>query len=141
MIVQIKSRKTGNRVELTYADDTADLLKVEFLDVTETVAIRWMLSQIPAQVDDVAQVFETRLFEITTVSKPVSFDQFWEAYDYKVGRKKAENVWEKMTEAQLAKAFTAIKPYNYHLATNPRAKLHPETYLRNERYNDDYSKK
>ena len=140
MIVQIKSRKTGNRVELTYADDTADLLKVEFLDVTETVAIRWMLSQIPAQVGDIAQVFETRLFEITTVQKPVTFEEFWEAYDYKVGKKKAEAVWAQKTEGDRIKALRAIKPYNYHLATNPRAKLHPETFLRNERYNDDFKK-
>jgi hypothetical protein len=72
----------------------------------------------------------------------LTFTAFWEAYSYKVGnRKRAEKLWDKMTDGQRLKALTCIAEYDKYLARKKSMeKLYPETFLAQERYETDFKK-
>lgn len=65
----------------------------------------------------------------------LSFDAFWNAYGYKVGKKPmAENIWKRMNKADKMGAMAGIKPYNSYLVRHiQQEKAHATTYL-NQRY-------
>ena len=81
---------------------------------------------------------EIQNVKVSKVEEDLSFDNFWKVYNYKVGNKKrAERLWQRLTDDQKAKAITHLKSYESFLIMNPGlAKLYPETYLNQERWNN-----
>ncbi len=82
----------------------------------------------------------------TMTLKPVdpdlSFDAFWERYDYKVGNKKrSEKLWNELSEADKSAVFENIPRYNYYLSCKRTIeRLYPETYLSQRRFETDFRK-
>jgi hypothetical protein len=69
----------------------------------------------------------------------MTFNQFWEAYDYKVGRKKAEKAWKRLNELNKMAIANHLPRYvasTYKDGTYPSRK-HPSTYLNQESWNDE----
>ncbi|MDP2723182.1 MAG: hypothetical protein Q8O72_10520 [Bacteroidales bacterium] len=77
-------------------------------------------------------------FNITKVEDDLSFERFWIAYDYKVSRKKAEKLYSKLTKAQRIKVFLHLPKYNAYLRAKGIEKAYPDTYLRNDKFEDEY---
>lgn len=103
----------------------------------------WLLTNLPKT----EQFFLTTLkrgleskgnVQIHLVEHDLSFQKFWDRYDYKVGKKKrAERLWKALSKDNKVKALQHLKKYNYHLAQNPHIqRLYPETYLNQERWNN-----
>lgn len=72
----------------------------------------------------------------------LSFDNFWNAYNYKIGKKPmAENIWKRMSKADQIAALSGIKPYDSHLARHiMKAKAHATTYLNQRYWENDFGK-
>lgn len=70
------------------------------------------------------------------IAEAYSFDDFWELYDKKVGRSKAEKLYSKISTNDKAKIFEHIEPYKQ---SQPDKKFRkdPETYLRNRAWEDE----
>jgi uncharacterized HAD superfamily protein len=69
----------------------------------------------------------------------ITFDMFWNKYGYKVDRKRAEAIWNKLPKAKQVAAYYGIDRYEAYLRrTEWRTKMEPKTYLRNERWNDEW---
>lgn len=70
----------------------------------------------------------------------LTFSVFWDAYGYKVGnRKRAEKLWDRMTDGQRLKALVCIPEYDKYLARKKSMeKTYPETFLSQERYETDF---
>jgi hypothetical protein len=66
----------------------------------------------------------------------ISFDFFWNTYDYKVGRPKAEKAWAGLTDEQREKVMEHLKVY---IPSTPDKKFrkHPTTYLNNKSWEDE----
>lgn len=75
---------------------------------------------------------------ITPIKEDLSFDRFWIEYDNKVGNKKrAEKLWTELSEQNKLLALKYIKRYDSLLKIqNGIAKLYPETYLNQKRWNN-----
>lgn len=67
----------------------------------------------------------------------ISFDVFWNLYDYKVGNKDKLNVkWSKLTDEERIKIIATIP--NYKNATpEKKYRKHPDTYFNNKSWNDE----
>lgn len=66
----------------------------------------------------------------------LSFDEFWNLYDYKKGKPKAEKLYAKISEKDRAKIKEHIPKYV--LATpDKKFRKHPETFLRNRGWEDE----
>ena len=64
------------------------------------------------------------------------FDEFWEAYGKKVGRAKSESLWAKMSKSKRKDCMSYIPKY---VKSRPdvQYRKNPETFLRNECWNDE----
>lgn len=74
--------------------------------------------------------------KVEEVLPDLSFDRFWLEYAYKIGNKKrAENLWNKLKDADRIQSLSYLKTYDTHLAMHPgQSKLYPETYLNQRRW-------
>ena len=69
-------------------------------------------------------------FTIVEVATPVTFDDFWEAYQNKEGSKiKAEGIWQKLNVGERIAAIRYIVRYDKYLKAKGTAKALPSTYL------------
>ena len=64
------------------------------------------------------------------------FEEFWDLYDKKVGKVKSQKLWEKLSKKKRELCMQYIPKYKI---SQPDIKYrkHPETFLRNECWNDE----
>ena len=77
----------------------------------------------------------SRLQAVEVIAK-VTFNDFYEEYGVKEGKKRAEAAWNKMPEAEQVKAFLYIPKIKGIKQRNGQAMPHPITYLNQTRWND-----
>ncbi|CAN5309200.1 hypothetical protein BH09BAC1_BH09BAC1_14280 [soil metagenome] len=111
------------------------LWKYEVKAELATSQIRLMLERIPLTEEQLQPLIAGKQARITEVKPNVTFDHFWEQYDYKEGTKKrAEKLWNSLTSKEKLLALYYIPKYNLKLATSKVAKQYPETYLSTKRF-------
>lgn len=103
----------------------------------------WFAENFPItlqRLNDMVRKFPTIKAEL--VATDLSFENFWNSYDHKVGNKpRTLKLWDKMSDGQKLKALQTIPAYDYYLKVNPQIqRLYPETYLSQQRYETDYKK-
>jgi len=77
--------------------------------------------------------------KITEVETDLSFEAFWELYDHKVGNKKrAQSAWNKLNDNTRALVMVKVREYNYYMAHVTHAKVFPERFLAQKRYENDF---
>jgi hypothetical protein len=75
--------------------------------------------------------------EIVELKQDLSFETFYNRYNHKVSkRSKAENVWNRMSDTEKAKALAYINKYDKYLSESKVNKKYPETYLNSEMWNN-----
>ncbi|GIZ15287.1 hypothetical protein [Capnocytophaga catalasegens] len=77
-------------------------------------------------------------FVITKIAPDLSFEALWETYNYKMGKKDAIKMFNKLKEAEIIKVFLSLKGYEAHLKRTGQAKAYLATYLNKEYYNNEY---
>ena len=73
-----------------------------------------------------------------------TFDEFWDAYSYKKGRKKAEEKWNKLKFSEKIACMKAVPAYVENTmipgsapsGTKKQFRMHPLTYLNGARWED-----
>lgn len=90
----------------------------------------------------VAKCFEEQnLFEIAQKAQmkvglyydfEPSFEVFWERYNYKFDRKRAEDKWNKLKAEDKIKAIEYIEKYKNELRRTGVAQMYAKTYLQNQ---------
>lgn len=80
-------------------------------------------------------------FEILKGEIDLSFESFWNTYNYKHGKKmQTQKIWAKLSKKDKINAIIGISKYENHLREyNGQAKAYPSTYL-NQRYWENYVK-
>ena len=70
------------------------------------------------------------------INKYPSFEDFWDLYDKKVGKKKAQKKWNKLKQKEKEMIMENLPAYIYS-TPNKQFRKNPETYLNNESWNDE----
>ena len=75
---------------------------------------------------------------VIAVEADLSFERFWEEYDYKIGKKtRVRKKWEVMDDMERIKALKHIKTYRYFLIQHSHIqKQYPETFLNRAEWNN-----
>ena len=84
------------------------------------------------------EVVASNFFNVQIIPDDLSFERFWETYNYKVSKKKAKSLWEKLSKANKIKALLHLPKYENYLKRKNIEKAYPDTYLRNEKFEDEY---
>ena len=106
-----------NRMSAKTFDELADYVKTLCGDFFEAA---WLLS---------------KNTEIVNIS-PAGFEDFWNLYDKKVGRPKAEKLWAKLSEKEKADCMAYIPLYKQ-AQSDKQFRKNPETFLRNKAFYDE----
>jgi hypothetical protein len=133
-------RYTG---QATIIYDTNGLLaSVDLQETTMTLNQRQvLLSRLPLHVDKLETLNDLPI-HIIERDYEVSFEQFWNAYGLKINKKRAADIWIKMSKTNRILAYHSINKYNRYLAKeNWRKKADADTYLKQEYFNNEYSSK
>lgn len=67
----------------------------------------------------------------------LSFEAFWNKYEYKVDRQQAETYYNKMSKPDKLAAISGISKYKYRCKLKNTAMIYPVRYLRNRRWEDE----
>lgn len=78
-------------------------------------------------------------FEITVGEPDLSFESFYNAYDRKIKKTKAETAWKRLSKKDKIEAFRGISKYNGYLHRTKVAKQNPEAYINQRRWEDDFN--
>lgn len=98
----------------------------------------WFLRNIPRELAELqVLIAKVQSAKLTPVPETITFDMFWDRYGEKLrsSRKKALTKWNRMSEADRAKAFLFIKKYENSMQAWQN-KMYAETYLNRELWNN-----
>lgn len=105
-------------------DETQRKWLLQFLPQDETVF--WNL------------IKQSKKLKAAEVPFDLSFDNFFNLYNYRVGKKEAQKAYERLSDEQKTKAILAIAAYDKHWTAKGQAKAYASTYINKEYYLDEY---
>lgn len=76
---------------------------------------------------------------LTPSDEGVTFEQFWDAYDYKKSKKAAERAWNRLSKADKKAAMNAIQVYKQDCVRCGRDMQYAQRYLKEKTFEDDFS--
>ena len=128
-------------VDLVYSD-TGLIQKVDFeLTTAPMVNRKGILSRVAKfpLCEEIASVIEGTQATIVEADFEVSFEMFWKKYNKKINKFRCIKLWEKMEKTMQVKSFYGIEQYDKYLKKEGwRTKADPETYLRNQYWENEY---
>jgi hypothetical protein len=136
----ITSTTTGNEIDVTYDASGQAIAVLMNGTLTRDQHIKaW--SSFPLFLEDMHNmVKQFKTLTIQEVMPDISFERFYKAYNLLLDRKRAEAIWNKMTDANKMKAIMCIAEYDKYLARTGVSKAYPKTFLLNEYFHTDYKK-
>lgn len=133
--------KFGGHVVVVYGDDYL-LREVSYMgSEMRHQQIQWLQQYLPVVYDGGFKEF-VNVSRLTFVEEryEVTFDMLWNGYDLKVHKKRAEDTWQRMSKADRVKAVMGVRLYNRYLQRTGVSKAHPDTYLRERYYENEWDK-
>ena len=127
---QYYSAGLQSNVTLSYNDGLLCAVTIE-----ETKPIKDTKAYFFTNESQFVSVCNTHKIALTEIERHVSFEDFWEKYNYKAsGRIPSQKAWEKLTQAEQLAAFDYIPAYESHLKLKQTAKKYGATYLNSKIY-------
>jgi hypothetical protein len=97
----------------------------------------WLLSYIPVEFKDIQILKNKAAFNIVEQLFEPTFEDFYATFGNKVGKLRAEKVWNSLSKLDQGRAFGYISKYKTWLKINEGVpQLHPVTYLNQKRWLD-----
>lgn len=137
----VKGRNTNTLWEFQYnLNGVLTAFKILNDEVMSDNQLVWLLRRFP--------YFEKRILhwkdkvpniEVTIGEPDISFDKFWDIYNYKVGKANAIKEWKKLPKTDQIKAIAQIKAYDGFLRRKQTGKVYPERYLKHRRFEDQFN--
>ena len=135
----LEIKKTGGQIVVGYRKGC-----LVYLDIKETVTslqVAWVHKNVPQHYEGFTKFVKevkSKGVAVSEVLTDLSFENFWNIYDNKKGKKvRVERIWKDMSDVEKSKALDYIKKYNYYLAINAGIqKKYPQTYLNCAEWNN-----
>jgi hypothetical protein len=133
---------TGNELELRYNADGL-LIFMELRGTFTDAQWLYVTSRISMRAEDGHMNDLKAVPGLTVTEAPLTFtfDDFWQAYQEKRNKLRAEKLWARLSDADRIAAIAAIPKYDKWLSWKGIAKKDPDTYLRNRSWEDEYKMK
>lgn len=137
------SPRFGGEVHVVYNQENI-LMLLDFTHAELTAQqTEFFKGRVPTfyQPDIFLSLFGNTQLTVVEGSYELTFMMFWEKYKHKVNKKRCEPLWEKLSKTKQVKAYHGITAYLNHLAARPwKNQADPETYLKNEYWETDWTK-
>ncbi len=137
----ITSSSAGGEIIFRYDADGMLIAYEMNADLTQEQYAR-LVATFPFQESDAKAMAEKPNSKVQLVPADLSFERFWNAYNYKEGKKvMAENSWKRLSTKDKAEALSYIAEYNHKLIVSGVAKAYPSTYINQKYWENKTSKK
>lgn len=100
--------------------------------------MNWMLGVL-SKGSNLKQLAQRVSGQLSVVPTDLSFESFWNAYNWKRNRYRAEPLWNKMTEAERIECLLNIPQYHHWQRQNNVAMLNPDNYLKRAEYKTNWT--
>lgn len=137
----LTSSKFEGSVTFKY-DESGYLVSYEYnAEMSEDMRV-YMLRRLPLTEDSFQYMIrDSKSAKVEEVPEDLSFDAFWNAYNFKHNRKRCEPLWKKMSMEDKMLCLKSIVAYNRYLKRNSWLnKKHPDGYLSNQYYHTPWDK-
>lgn len=130
--------------ELEFRFDTARALSFfENRAQMEVDQLNYLFGKFPFTEEELIRLTQgSATLTLAKLDHDITFDEFWKAYNYKVGNKaRAMKLWNALTATDRALIMEYLPRYEAYLAARPRMeKLYPETFLNQRRWENELPK-
>lgn len=137
--VTIKKNTTATAL-IGYEDGVCVLVQITTQGLKPEQA-GWILKTIPPFEGDLPTLeLALPFIRVEAVPADLTFNAFWEAYGYKVGkRERAIKIWATLNDIDKARCIRSIPKYNQWLSNKfNMERLYPETYLSQRRWENEF---
>ena len=126
--------------EILYREDGV-LIKIDLAQTEMTQGMTEAFKKtVQSHLNYIELAFKNTKATVVEADFEVTFEMFWISYNKKINRKRCEPIWNKLSKPKQVKAYYGIKQYDKYLKIeNWRQKADPETYLRNEMFDNEYN--
>ena len=100
----------------------------------------WLLANLPQASTWIGNIKTDSGTRVVEIPEDLSFERFWNLYDKKVNRLRAEPLFEKLNEAEKFKAIMRVKTYKEYCHLTHRGVSDPEKYIRSKYFETDWDK-
>lgn len=131
----LKSRNTPAQFKLTFNADGV----IQSYEATQctTMQLSYFARHLPVKAEFVnEQNLRGLNLMIIEEQQDISFRAFWEAYNYKHKKVKAEQSWSKLSKEEKILALNYIQWYRQHCSMHNIAMAYPATFI-NQKYWDN----
>ena len=122
-------------------NETDRLVYYENTSAMTEQQLDWLLGHLPHASSWINSIIKnangTRIVE---VPEDLTFERFWNSYDKKINRKRAEPLFEKLNDAAKMQAIVRIKTYQEYCHYKGRGIADPEKYIRDRFFETDWNK-
>ncbi|MEO1517676.1 MAG: hypothetical protein AAFV95_21810 [Bacteroidota bacterium] len=95
----------------------------------------WFWDWVPRDINELGKIDGSQKVTFKQIPPDLSFERFWDAYGYKVGKKsKAAQLWNAMSEVERILCLGIIARYDFWLAAKGIEKAYPTTFLGQRRW-------
>jgi hypothetical protein len=134
----ITSPRFTGEAELIYSNGVLKKIDCTATDMQASI-IHHFKSAVPAFEDNIAHAFQAPTIVVASEIE-IHFNEFWIKYDLKFNKDRCEKLWNRLSKSEKVTAFFELDKYLHFLRKNPtRFKMHPDTYLRNKAWENDYN--
>lgn len=129
-------KSLNNSMRLGYNSDEL-LVEISLQGDMDERGRSFLIKRAPTIQHELEQAGIEHKWTIKALEQKVSFEEFYEEYANKVGRKPAELKWKRLKKEDRIKAMMYIDKYKNHLKLRPgQQQMYPATYLNSEPWND-----
>lgn len=133
----ITSPKFSGEAELVYSEGILKKIDCSATNM-DTRTIHHFKNSVPANIEGLKAAFSP-LTVIVESAIEIHFNEFWNKYDHKFNKDRCEKIWNRFSKTDKVKAFYDLDKYHRYLRKNEsQFKMHPDTYLRNRAWENDY---
>lgn len=131
----ITSTRSATEIILGYDADGL-LCELQLSGYSDAEAVEWLIRRAPVHEAEMRSVFNQDHLRFTNLQ--VSFDEFWRNYPRKEGKLRARKLWDAMPQTKQQLAFNYLSRYREQCRVSGTYYMHPDTYLRAERWQDQH---
>ncbi len=130
----LTSKFFAGQLVFAYNDDEI-LIKFENNAEMSETQINYLMRNFPVRFGLMNSILSpaSKLQEIIDVS----FSRFWDTYGKKVNKKRSEQLWNKLSDANKQLCLSRLQAYKNYCKLSSRMLKDPDTYLRNKSWEDE----
>lgn len=140
-LLQLKTPNSGTFIMMLKYNMQRELVHVELRDFVLKMneqQRQWLWDFIPKHEAGLKQL-PPKKTRVTEIEHDLSFETWWDLYDHKLGNKKrAKDHFNKLDDHTKALVFQKTREYNYYMANSTHAKVFPERFLSQRRYENEF---